>query len=236
MTKLTAGTLSVFLGLVALDADAAVTSKRYVDDAIKAASNELSTTINNLTADGGDVATMIADAVSAEETRATAAEDEINNTIGKIADLETEDKNSIVGAINSLKTTTDGLASGTGLSLGDNSVDTDNIVDGAVTESKIENGAVSTDKLADVVEAGSGFKITYNAKGQVTGSAGLTADDIPTLTADKIESLNKLATAPIPDTCGNEGSYCVLRFDGTNYAWEDVAETYTASVGGDTGE
>lgn len=232
MKKLTAGVFTVMLGLVALDANAAITSQKYVDDAIKAASDNLteyvSTTINESInesiSEDGDIAKKIADAVKVEENRATAREDAIAETIGDTTKLKTEDKDSIVGAINSLKGVTDELLDGAGLG------------EGSVKTINIENNAVTTEKLADVVESGSGVKIEYNSKGQVIKSGELTEDDIPELSADKIANLNKLATATIPDTCGNAGSYCVLRFDGTNYAWEDVAETYTASVGGDTGE
>ena len=46
MKKLTAGILTVMLGLVAADANAAVTSKKYVDDALKATNTALTETIN----------------------------------------------------------------------------------------------------------------------------------------------------------------------------------------------
>ncbi len=42
--------------------------------------------------------------------------------------------------------------------------------------------------LANVVTAGTGIKITYNAKGLITGSSGLTASDIPNLDWSKITS------------------------------------------------
>lgn len=48
--------------------------------------------------------------------------------------------------------------------------------------------------LANVVAAGTGCKLTVNAKGLVTGIAALTAADIPALTAAKITDLGTAAT------------------------------------------
>ena len=42
--------------------------------------------------------------------------------------------------------------------------------------------------LANVVTAGTGTKVTYNAKGLVTGSSSLAASDIPSLDWSKITS------------------------------------------------
>lgn len=51
--------------------------------------------------------------------------------------------------------------------------------------------------LANVVAAGTGCKITVNAKGLVTGIAALTAEDIPALTSAKITDLGTAATRNI---------------------------------------
>ena len=47
------------------------------------------------------------------------------------------------------------------------------------------------------ITAGTGTKITYDSKGLVTGSASLTAADIPTLSTSKITGLGTLATKNI---------------------------------------
>ena len=44
------------------------------------------------------------------------------------------------------------------------------------------------------ITGGTGTKITYDSKGLVTGSAALTAEDIPTLSTDKITGLAEVAT------------------------------------------
>ena len=378
MKKLTAGILTVMLGLVAADANAAVTSKKYVDDALKATNNALTETINTtkteltgkiekvegdvtniqgnittinetlgtITGTGKDgIAAKIAAAVkeeadrakgaeeklttdlATEKTRAEAAEKTLTDNlaaevtradtaekkiagdlatyqtsndaavalkadksdtytkkevddkdaavdahIGTLSDLTTTAKTSAVAAINELDagvtanaTEISKIKAGTALADGavteakiaadavttgkikNGAVTADKIATDAVTTGKIENGAVTADKiatdavttdkikdgavtsgkLAAVTTAGTGTKMTYNAQGQVTKSEGLTAEDIPTLTADKISNLNKLASAELPASCNQPGANCVLKFNGTTYTWEDIADEYT---------
>lgn len=57
--------------------------------------------------------------------------------------------------------------------------------------------------LANVVTAGTGCKITVNAKGLVTGIAALSAADIPALTAAKITDLGTAATKNTGTSVGN---------------------------------
>lgn len=57
--------------------------------------------------------------------------------------------------------------------------------------------------LANVVTAGTGCKITVNAKGLVTGIAALTAADIPALTSAKISDLGTAATKNTGTGIGN---------------------------------
>ena len=276
MKKLTAGVFTVMLGLVAANADAAVTSKKYVDDAISGVNASITTTKNELTqqienvtnlVEGdaeteGSIASQIAaavteskdytdtevgkvnDALTQEIADRKSADSAIEGTIGTLTDLTTTDKTNTVAAINELVTANkaqdDKIDANTtaideiksGAALTDGAVTTDKIDNGAVTTDKIENGAVTTEKLADVTTAGTGTKVTYNAKGQITGSEALTAADIPTLTADKISNLNKLASATLPESCNQPGADCVLKFNGTDYTWEDIADTYAAPTTG----
>ena len=325
----------MMLGLVAADANAAVTSKKYVDDALAATNTALTGTINTtkteltekitavegnvttinqkLDGDGeGSVAKKIAAAVQTETERAQGEEGKIakdladyktsnagalankadksdtytkkevddkdtalQGKIGTLTDLTTTAKTSAVEAINELDTAIDNIKAGTALADGavttnkiantavtadkiandavttdkiantavtegkiaadavttgkikDGAVTADKIAADAVTTDKIKDGAVTSGKLAAVTTAGTGTKITYNAQGQVTKSEGLTAEDIPTLTAEKISNLNKLASAELPASCNQEGADCVLKFNGTTYTWEDIADTYT---------
>lgn len=57
--------------------------------------------------------------------------------------------------------------------------------------------------LANIVAAGTGCKITVNAKGQVTGIAALAVSDIPALTAAKITDLGTAATKNTGTGIGN---------------------------------
>jgi len=57
--------------------------------------------------------------------------------------------------------------------------------------------------LANIVTAGTGCKITVNAKGQVTGIAALAVSDIPTLTSAKISDLGSAATKNTGTGIGN---------------------------------
>ena len=57
--------------------------------------------------------------------------------------------------------------------------------------------------LKNVVTAGTGCKLTVNAKGLVTGIAALSADDIPALTAAKITDLGTSATKNVGTSVGN---------------------------------
>ena len=287
MKKLTAGVFTVMLGLVAANADAAVTSKKYVDDAISGVNASITTNVNNLTEQitsvGGNVTTLqqtvtnltaetgegsiadkiataledyntsdevdakvkkVSDALADEITARENADTAIEGKIGTLTDLTTSAQGSTVAAINELVTANkaqdDKIDANTnaideiksGAALTDGAVTTDKIDNGAVTTDKIDNGAVTTEKLADVTTAGTGTKVTYNAKGQITGSAALTAADIPTLTADKISNLNKLASATLPESCNQPGADCVLKFNGTDYTWEDIADTYAAPTTG----
>ncbi len=195
----------------------------------------------------GDAAYAVKATEGIADTASKNASQALTN-IGTLGELKTTDKTSVVGALNSLKTETGanaGLISDlqtevsnikSGDSIGDgvinndklanDAVTTDKIKNGAVTGDKIgagavgttqiANGAVTTEKLADVVEAGTASKVTYNSKGQITGKAELTAADI--------KGLKLLATAEVPAGC--DTGTCVLKFDGTKYSWENIAETY----------
>ncbi|UOF02580.1 tail fiber domain-containing protein [Bdellovibrio reynosensis] len=83
-------------------------------------------------------------------------------------------------------------------------------------------GATPTISLSDTVTAGTATKITYNAKGLVTGGASLVAGDIPNLTGDvtstggaastkvvKIQNVGVVSTTPLTGQA--------FLFDGTNW-------------------
>lgn len=203
---------------------------------------------------------QLADTVQQSLTKA----DNAATTIGTeaIAKGETSaivNATTLTGAINELSTAVKKVSGGE-LTLGADAVSTGNILNGAVTEvkldtnlaQKINNKADSTsvytktdadstfatkseaqaastaaaaadaaaqaaqataDKAVvanTAITAGTGTKITYDAKGLVTGSAGLEAGDIPTLSIEKISGLQdaldaKQATLTI-DTALNADS------------------------------
>lgn len=57
--------------------------------------------------------------------------------------------------------------------------------------------------LKNVVTAGTGCKLTVNAKGLVTGIASLSAEDIPAITSSKVTDLGSAATKNVGITSGN---------------------------------
>lgn len=196
---------------------------------------------------------QLADTVQQSLTKA----DNAATTIGTEA-IAKGDNSAIVnattltGAINELSSAVKKVSGGE-LTLGTDAVSTGNILNGAVTEvkldtnlaQKINNKADSTSvytktdadstfatkseaeaastaaaaaqATADeavvantAITAGTGTKITYDAKGLVTGSANLEAGDIPTLSIEKISGLqdalnSKQATLTI-DTALNADS------------------------------
>lgn len=77
--------------------------------------------------------------------------------------------------------------------------------------------------LANVVVAGSGIKITYNAKGLVTGSTGLVASDIPNLDWNKI-------TSGKPDTIAGFGIIDALALGSVIPAANGTAVAGTANT------
>lgn len=75
------------------------------------------------------------------------------------------------------------------------------------------------------ITAGTGTKITYDAKGLVTGSASLAASDIPTLATSKISGLDTALAGkiPVPSETNTKGKL-VLTYDSDTkaYAWESI--------------
>ena len=75
------------------------------------------------------------------------------------------------------------------------------------------------------ITAGTGTKITYDAKGLVTGSASLAASDIPTLATSKISGLDTALAGkiPVPSETNTKGKL-VLTYDSDTkaYAWENI--------------
>lgn len=75
------------------------------------------------------------------------------------------------------------------------------------------------------ITAGTGTKITYDAKGLVTGSASLAASDIPTLATSKISGLDTALAGkiPVPSENNTKGKL-VLTYDSDTkaYAWESI--------------
>lgn len=74
-------------------------------------------------------------------------------------------------------------------------------VDSGITAEKVAeydtfNSAIDNKVSANAaIEPGTGTKITYDAKGLVTGSASLTAEDIPQISTDKVSGLANVAVS-----------------------------------------
>lgn len=179
---------------------------------------------------------QLADTVQQSLTKADNAATAIGSeTIAKGDNSAIVNATTLTGAINELSTAVKKVSGGE-LTLGTDAVSTGNILNGAVTEvkldtnlaTKINNKANSEDvytkteidtvlgaegatgqaiaaaaaaaaaaqSTADkavvantAITAGTGTKITYDAKGLVTGSASLEAGDIPSLSIEKITGL-----------------------------------------------
>ena len=68
----------------------------------------------------------------------------------------------------------------------------DDAADAAAAAQTAANGKVTANAA---ITAGTATKITYDAKGLVTGGASLTASDIPTIPSDKVSGLSTVATS-----------------------------------------
>ena len=88
-------------------------------------------------------------------------------------------------------------------------------VNGDVQDTEVQVGGEATATLAlalkEVVTAGTGCKLTVNAKGLVTAIEQLSADDIPALTHEKITDLG---TAALLNTGEQVGNVVVVDADG----------------------
>ncbi len=88
-------------------------------------------------------------------------------------------------------------------------------------QTKADNAVVAN----AAITAGTGTKITYDAKGLVTGSASLAASDIPTLATSKISGLDTALAGkiPVPSETNTKGKL-VLTYDSDTkaYAWESI--------------
>ena len=151
-------------------------SNAAVDAAIKTATSGLPTS-GKITEIEGDITTI---------------EGNITDIQGDVTELQTDvsakqDKNMGAGAANHI-VTTDGSGNITS-----SATITQAQVSGLDTAlaGKADAAALATKVDAnEAITAGTGTKITYDAKGLVTGSSNLTAADIPALTTDKITGLD----------------------------------------------
>ncbi len=119
----------------------------------------------------------------------TEIQGDITEIKGNVTELQTgkQDKNMGAGAANHI-VTTDGSGNITSsATIGQDKVTgLTTALEGKADKSALD-GKVDANKA---ISAGTGTKITYDAKGLVTGSSNLTAADIPELTTDKITGLD----------------------------------------------
>ena len=95
----------------ALGAKADNTTVGSLSNLTTTAKTDIVSAINEVDADIASEATARANAVSGEATARANADNTINGKIGNLANLETTEKSTIVGAINETKSNTDALAS-----------------------------------------------------------------------------------------------------------------------------
>ena len=79
----------------------------------------------------------------------------------------------------------------------------DDAADAAATAQQTANAKVTANAA---ITAGTATKITYDAKGLVTGGASLTASDIPTISSNKVSGLATVATTGSYDDLADKPS------------------------------
>ena len=99
------------------------------------------------------------------------------------------------------------------------------VADAAAAQATANKAVVAN----NAITAGTGTKITYDAKGLVTGSTSLAASDIPALTTGKITGLDDALAAkfvaPGTSVTSKDGTYTLTMkvADGKpTYAWESI--------------
>ncbi len=99
------------------------------------------------------------------------------------------------------------------------------VADAAAAQTTANKAVVAN----NAITAGTGTKITYDAKGLVTGSTSLAASDIPALTTGKITGLDDALAAkfvaPGTSVTSKDGTYTLTMkvADGKpTYAWESI--------------
>ena len=131
----------------------------------------------------------------------TTIEGNITDIQGDVTQLQTDvsakqNKNMGAGAANHI-VTTDGSGNITSsATITQGQVAGLNTALDAKADKSALDGKVDANKA---ISAGTGTKITYDAKGLVTGSASLTASDIPALTTDKITGLDTALAGKVDD-------------------------------------
>lgn len=159
-------------GDITVGSDGAVT----VNQAARATT---ATTATNATNDAG----------GNEITETYATKDELTSGLaGKQATLTSAQLNAVNSGITSAKVTT---YDGYNAKITAAKTAADDAADAAAAAQTAANGKVTANAA---ITAGTATKITYDAKGLVTGGASLTASDIPTIPSTKVSGLGTLAT------------------------------------------
>ena len=162
-------------GNITVGSDGAVT----VNQAARATTATTATSATNATndADGNEI------------TETYATKDELTSGLaGKQATLSAAQLNAVNSGITSAKVTT---YDGYNAKITAAQTAADDAADVAAAAQTAANGKVTANAA---ITAGTATKITYDAKGLVTGGASLTASDIPTIPSTKVSGLGTLAT------------------------------------------
>ena len=166
-------------GNITVGSDGAVT----VNQAARATTATTATSATNATN-----ATNDADGNEITETYAT--KDELTSGLaGKQATLSAAQLNAVNSGITSAKVTT---YDGYNAKITAAQTAADDAADAAAAAQTAANSKVTANAA---ITAGTATKITYDAKGLVTGGASLTASDIPTIPSTKVSGLSTVATS-----------------------------------------
>ncbi len=213
-------TVSLVAILVAGAANADISSKAYVDTVVKSLATTAALNQVKATADSavqpGDLATVattgsynnltdkptIPAAITVDFALSATSTNPVQNKVintalaGKQASLTTAQLAAANSGITAAKITTyDGyaatIASNTAAAAAAQSA-----ADDAQAAADAAQTAANSKVVANAaITAGTGTKITYDTKGLVTGSAALTATDIPTIPSGKVSGLATVATS-----------------------------------------
>jgi len=195
--------------LIATAANADIASVDYVTNGL--AGKQDASTIGTVNSDnmGTDATTVVA-AIKEVATEAAAAQTAANTAKTNAATAQSTADTAKANAATAQTTANTAKT---------NAATAQTTADSALTKA---NAAVVAN---NAIQAGTGTKITYDAKGLVTGSSSLTASDIPTLSINKVSGLQTALNE-------KQNASTAVRLTTTGEAVGDVKTPVYVSAGG----